>query len=313
MNTLNTQGSKTTFLRWLIPALVVYIAGFALGTMYDLSIDIAVYSPQNFLCVFMEAFGWYPNFLPTVFLALLLLTQPGVFRQHWWLPVAATVVALGGFGALYYMSAKYLRERGWLTTTNGIDPAGWLWLAVGVLFAVLMLLFARRLSQATRTRLFFFGAASAVYTAVSVIVVNGVKIVWARTRFDDMMQVGSFDTFTPWYLPFGNGGSSFPSGHVANAAGIFVLLILCDLFPGWAKRRKLVTAACWVWIVGMAAARIVIGRHFLSDTLAASGIMALLFLALRHNRFYEKYLDIAARRSKEQLKMVYTRGDIHAV
>jgi membrane-associated phospholipid phosphatase len=172
-------------------------------------------------------------------------------------------------------------------------------LAAGVLAAGMMLAAALGCNAAVRARLVFFGVCGSVLCAANQAVVYPIKTLWARTRFDDMLAAGSFEAFTPWFRPLGFGGSSFPSGHTANAACILALLVLCDLFPGWGKRRRLVTALCWAFIALMATARIVIGRHFLSDTLAASAIMAGLFYALRHNRFYRKGLRRALERAAQ--------------
>ena len=58
------------------------------------------------------------------------------------------------------------------------------------------------------------------------LVINLLKILWNRARFDEMAASGDFSAFSPWYLPGGNGGTSFPSGHTAAACGILVLLLL---------------------------------------------------------------------------------------
>ena len=37
--------------------------------------------------------------------------------------------------------------------------------------------------------------------------------------------------------PFGNGGSSFPSGHTAAACSVFILTLACDVCLKWNRRR----------------------------------------------------------------------------
>lgn len=280
---------RKQMLIWLVPAIFIYAAGFALAAFIDLPLNIAVYSPNSLPAIFMECFGWYPAFLPSVMLFILLGTRRGLAPKSFWQPLLCFVVVLAGFCGLYYASYGYLEKRRLLSGTD--DPALWLWVAAGVLFIIILVVFLARRARATRIKLIFLGGAATVYMAANQVVVYAAKLVWARTRFDDMLAVGSFDAYTPWYLPFGNGGSSFPSGHTANAAGIFVLLILCDLFPSWARQRKLVLTACWAWIIAMAAARILIGRHFLSDTLAASAITAWLFYGLRRTKPYRVQLE----------------------
>ena len=44
-----------------------------------------------------------------------------------------------------------------------------------------------------------------VYFAAELIAINLLKLVWARTRFDDMLAAGDFSRFTSWLQPFGQG------------------------------------------------------------------------------------------------------------
>lgn len=88
-----------------------------------------------------------------------------------------------------------------------------------------------------------------VATALSAGVVQLVKQVVARPRPEDMIVVSDF--------------GSFPSGHVANAATLAVAMMF--LFPGIAS--ALAGAA---WVVLMAVSRILLGAHWLSDTIAGA-------------------------------------------
>ena len=134
-----------------------------------------------------------------------------------------------------------------------------------------------------------------IYMVLDNAVINVLKMIWARTRFDDMMTMGSMDAFTAWWQPFGNGGTSFPSGHTASACSILVLVLLCDVFAAFAKKRTLVWSICWVYIAMMAYARILIGRHFLSDTLAAIFVMLCLFFVMVKCKWYRAGLKKIAQ------------------
>jgi membrane-associated phospholipid phosphatase len=90
----------------------------------------------------------------------------------------------------------------------------------------------------------------AVFAVVAFLVSAGLvqvmKSVFARTRPDDMIVASDF--------------GSFPSGHVANAATLAVVLLL--LFPSvWA----LVSGV--VWVVAMALSRTLLSVHWATDTL----------------------------------------------
>lgn len=277
---------RTKDLRWLIPAVLLYGIGFTAAAFWDLTITSTLYTPGRLPAILMEALGWYPIFVPPMLLAMLWLTGgkntsvPSVFR------IFSGFVVAGGFAAIYYKSGRYLTKR---AIISGMGFTTLIWLAAGILFAIACLLAVYRLTAA-RNKLVFFAFTGTLFFISIQAVAYLLKFIWARTRFDDMLAAGSFADFTPWYHPFGNGGSSFPSGHTVSAAGIFVILLLCDLFPRLQKYRTAFTAACWCYIALMAYSRMQIGRHFLSDTLAASAIAALLFFAIHRSRFYQNAL-----------------------
>ncbi len=282
------ENPKPTLL-WLAPLLLLFAAGFALAARWDLAIDIALYAPRNPFAVWMEAFGWLPAFLPTVLLAMLWAAGGGVEgRAHWRRPLGL-VLSVGAFAGLCYASYHYLNKRGW---ANGMgDWRSWLFLALGLGLFLWAFWWVLHQGEAGRRKLYFFALAGSLFMAANVLLANLLKSIWQRPRFDEMLaEGGDFALFQPWYLPFGPGGSSFPSGHTANACGIFMLLVLCDLYPAWNRRRKLVYLVCWVYIALMAFARISIGRHFLSDTLASAGLVALLFFILRRTQWYKRSL-----------------------
>lgn len=284
---------RAQFLRWFVPAALLFAAGFAVATRWDLPITKALYNPGNLFARLMEAFGWLPAFVPVLVYALLWANRKKEPGWAPWQPVLGWVVALCGFGALYHTVYGYLAKRG--LAAGFMDVRSWLWLALGLGAAVGVCLWVRGLPTGMRGKIRAWALCGSVFMVANQVAVNLVKMIWQRTRFDTMIAAGmlNFEAFTPWVLPFGNGGSSFPSGHTANMAGIFMLVVLCDLFPAWNRRRKLVYALCWAAIAVMAFARLMIGRHFLSDTLAAAALVAGLFYALRRSPVYKQALKDA--------------------
>lgn len=117
---------------------------------------------------------------------------------------------------------------------------GWFGIfALPVLVAVLLLLLRRPWGAV------YFLAAE----LVSVALVQVLKHAVGRARPDDMIVTSDF--------------GSFPSGHVANAATIAVVLFV--LFP-----RVWVAVAGAVWVILMAFSRTYLGAHWLSDTLGGA-------------------------------------------
>lgn len=106
------------------------------------------------------------------------------------------------------------------------------------------------------------------------LVTQAIKFLWGRVRFRDLSPDRS--NYTPFYRPAGVGaGLSFPSGHTAMG----FLPAPVPFFLGARGRRR---AALLAWIVvlayGLAVAwgRIVLGAHYLTDTLFSMGMELLL-------------------------------------
>ena len=264
---------------WVAIGVLLFGAGMAVSAMWDLEIDIFLHSPESVPAILMECFGFYPLYLPTILWVVCVAANP---LHKLWQRVAAGLVGLAGTGFLVWYGQHGLLKRS-LAYATRYSVVIWGLLLAGVVGLLLAKLPLARLE-------FVFGWGTA-FMLLNNIVTNLLKVVWARTRFDDMMATGGFESFTSWLHPFGNGGSSFPSGHTAAACGIFILVLLCDVFPQWGKRRVWVWAVCWAYIAGMAVSRIVIGRHFLSDTLMAAFSMTLVFLLMTKTKWYQRSLQ----------------------
>lgn len=111
-------------------------------------------------------------------------------------------------------------------------------------------------------------------------VIHILKPIWQRARFDEMLAGGSFADFTVWYRLPGGGGSSFPSGHTGSAGVLLALAAICCICGG--SRAAQAGWLCGGYLLAGAVAfgRLLIGRHFLSDTLMALAIDSLLLAVL---------------------------------
>ncbi len=106
----------------------------------------------------------------------------------------------------------------------------------------------------------------------------GIKLLWGRWTYRDMVKAGSLAMFSPWYVPRGiNGHHSFISGH--TALGFFVLPITL-LFRKNKKHHVIAWVLAMGWGVYVAFSRVVIGAHFASDVLFGAGETLLWFWIL---------------------------------
>lgn len=106
-----------------------------------------------------------------------------------------------------------------------------------------------------------------LYFAFELCGITIIKGIWGRGRYDDLLAMGALFNYTPWYAPqFFTGNTSFPSGHTAFSFGVFLLYLLALRLE---KFRGGAFALCSGYVVCMAFSRIVMGRHYVTDVLAA--------------------------------------------
>lgn len=275
---------------WIILGLGIFCIGMGLAAFLDLPLTASLYRPTQPAAIWMECFGFYPIYLPAALWLFSKLFPPacGKVRISAFLALGALLIFL------WQYSISHLVRRG---VSHAFAITVPVWISAIAILAVLYICFVRRNALAA-AKLRFCAWFGTVYLASHCVLIYVLKTIWSRTRFEDMLAAGNFEAFTSWLSPFGNGGSSFPSGHTAAACGIFVLAVLCDLFPSWNRHRFLVWAGCWLYVGCMAFSRLMMGRHFLSDTLAAGALMAALFLILTHTAWYKQSAEAVCRQGE---------------
>ena len=116
--------------------------------------------------------------------------------------------------------------------------------------------------------------------------VQGIKILWGRVRFRDLLS--DYSNFTPWFVPQGiTGNKSFPSGHAAMGFMLLPLLILLKDREIKDPKRILMTIAILGWGLFGACSRVNIGAHYASDVLFSS-VMASVITILLYELVYLK-------------------------
>ena len=151
-------------------------------------------------------------------------------------------------------------------------------------------LFSRHKELPVIKKFRFIADFSILYCISTNTVVFILKNIWQRTRYADMAAAGSFELFTPWYQ-FGNGGSSFPSGHTAAACGILLLLLLPHLFTKFNYKGRMLLIISYFYIAISAYSRLVLGRHFLSDTFVSTIIASFIFWLMYTSSWCKKNID----------------------
>lgn len=263
----------------------------AVALQYDLALDHMLFSPKNPFAIIMEAFCFWPLYLP---FALLGAVWANLYTSDVRRILGDLFVVLT-FGGLLFLSLPNLAERG--LTAGYSSPLAILLIFVLTLTAIKL---AGRCGKGTLLRLEFFAKFGIVFCIANNAIINLMKLLWTRMRYDDMAKLGDFSSFTPW-VRFGEvaGNTSFPSGHTAAACGILLLLLLPRLFAKLRGKELALIAICYGYIALSGFARMVIGRHYLSDTVAAAIIVTLLFFLLTSLPAFRKRLKQTNRKADD--------------
>lgn len=125
-------------------------------------------------------------------------------------------------------------------------------------------------------------AAAAIFLVIlcEIMLVNCVKVFWGRPRMR-LVASNAEACFLPWWQMGGalkdsliaagvasEEFKSFPSGHTANATVMLLLGLIPYLKPQLQKFRNLFLAIGFTWAGVVAFTRIVMGAHYLTDTVA---------------------------------------------
>ena len=123
-----------------------------------------------------------------------------------------------------------------------------------------------------------------------ILVVNLIKIPWGRPRMR-LVAVDERACFLPWWQPgtdlrdtlvaagvAAEEFKSFPSGHTANASALMLLCLLPRLSSKLEGKQTALFLTGFVWAVLVALSRIIMGAHYLTDTMAgfAVGLISLI-------------------------------------
>lgn len=232
------------------------------GAFFDLKLDIWLNDPADAFSVWLQNTGEMPCRLICPFAGTVLFYT----CEQKWQKVAGFLIAIGGSAYFGYYVGKYFFVEQYRMAFSI------LW---GVGFGLFVLLFASkvRFSKETAAALRTLAVAGILVMAVQLLCIEGMKYLWGRVRFRDLLAAGSYDAFTPWYQINGiNGNKSFPSGHTAGAAMSYLILLLPYASAWWSKKRALCFAVPFVYTSAVAFTRLVMGAHYLSDV-AMGGIV----------------------------------------
>lgn len=237
-----------------ILATLIIVASF-----YDMAISDALNSHNAFTSI-GSILGKTPAYLIAAFAGIILYKsareRDKTYSGRTLLMILYALVVIGAS-----MMFGYAVADGAITSTKETIIVAVL---LGLITALLFFITTKTISIDTVNRLKKWAFTALIAIAAIIIITSLVKIAWGRARYEDITDGAG--AFTAWYVPNGyTGHKSMPSGHVALASTIFMLVPMFKALPGLHNIGNGVSVLSVVFVTIIALARIMGGHHFLSD------------------------------------------------
>lgn len=243
------------------------VISLIVATFYDLKIDIALNNPNDFIGNWFWKAGELPNSMICPLAGLALFKSLETKRGK----IIGAIIMVGGSIYLGAYVASYSFVDDSFKTPFGI--------IFGFLFGILLLFLSKYIviPEEYKKALIVVAIVGIIAMAVQLGVINIAKIFWGRIRMRELIRIGSYESFVPWYKPQGitssNEFKSFPSGHTASAGMSYLLMLAPFINKKLESKKALLFVAPFVYTSVVAYSRMVMGAHFLSDV-TVGGVVA---------------------------------------
>ncbi len=259
---------------------ITAIAALTAAAFCDLQLDVLLNNTENIVAVWFKNTGEIPGRLICPFAGTVLFyTYKDKIQQ-----LAGAIITLGGSAYFGYYIGKYFfmdEHRMLFSIIYGLG-FGITCLIIGKFIAV---------PDKHRDMLRQIAILSIIIMFVQITAVEGMKYLWGRVRFRDLLAAGSYDAFTPWYKINGiNGNKSFPSGHTAGAGMSYLMMAFPYLSKKWENKKTLCFVIPLVYTSVVAFTRLVMGAHYLSDV-AMGGIVSFTVVIIAFTLYEKKFLN----------------------
>lgn len=274
-----------------IPAFTFVITFLIVGSLGDLQIAQGIYLADNAFSHFMAAFTIFPIAVGCGFMVTCIfrLGLNKYFKKKWqnFLLIVFDILIL--VAGSYYFGKQVTSYHAYNLSSSLNIPLGLLLTLPGV---ILECLFHQEINKEHILKFYLY---LFVVVILASALIEGFKILMPRVRYTTIVDphFGPL-LYRPWYQPnflltdyFKQHPDelknieeikSFPSGHSAIAfASAFVLMYLPRLFPRLKGKEPLFFLGGMLFFVLVAISRMMIGAHYLSDTMFAGLICLSLY------------------------------------
>ncbi len=261
------------FKKHKIITLALIFGGLILfSTFYDLQVTQLVVNRSSLFGQFFYMFGELPGtFVGLSCFAILTTSYTKDIQKDREINIIffGLLTIIVGF-AMSFQLIKYLKLELFSTLFIG------LFISMGLIYTT------NQLSDEKKEQIRIYAWVGVLTFTLGILISNLIKIVWARPRY--RIFNGDDSLFRAWYISSGftldDNWKSFPSGHSAAATISLVYLYLPKVFDKLKGKEGIILAVCVTWISLVMFSRVVIGDHFMSDTLFGTGITLLIFMLL---------------------------------
>ena len=257
--------------RVLLSAGAFLLVMMVIGSVWDYPISRALYNQSNVLGLFFAAFGEYPAALGFAAAGAMLISARNREKR-----LRGVLQALAGCVLLLFGAAMAaVLPTGYLDISLGLSAV------IGIACTALAVWGILRLCRdADRGTVLRVAAVFLLVVFADILVVNLIKIPWGRPRMR-LVAVDERACFLPWWQPgtdlrdtlvaagvAAEEFKSFPSGHTANASALMLLCLLPRLSSKLEGKQTALFLTGFVWAALVALSRIIMGAHYLTDTMA---------------------------------------------
>ncbi|MBZ9685653.1 phosphatase PAP2 family protein [Clostridium estertheticum] len=244
-------------------------------TFTDLQISKVIYNPDSVYGLIFEAIGEFPAGIIATFCTVSLIVTR---KKEKSIKYNLGTIGYGLMLILFSLMATMLPIK-YLNGPTFLAPI------LAVIYIVISYFLAKKISVTNKVELRQAAIVGVLTFFFVVITFNLVKMGWGRERYRHMVAEGSFDGFSLWFIRQGfttnNEFMSFPSGHSTNGAIMIWLTLIPTFIPRLKSKQVLINSCVIVWIILVAASRVVVGAHFASDVTMGVTITLIIFSLLK--------------------------------
>lgn len=261
--------------------IIFIIIMMIIGTFFDLSISKALYDQNNIFGNILAAFGEYPSSLGFVSSGTMIII--GRKKDNKIKKILQIIL-----GIWFIISGSLMAA---MLPTNYLDIPSILSIIIGLTCSILTILLITKLAKNTdRQTIIKLASVFIIVIFANIIIINIIKIPWGRARYR-LVAVNDQAYFMPWYQPgttlkdtlvaqgvLKEEFKSFPSGHTANASCMLLISLLPVLSSKLTNKKNILFITGIIWTCTVALSRIIMGAHYLTDTMIALLVGLIVFI-----------------------------------